>query len=112
VKKPQRSKKSGRTTYTVSTDKHQESKKGPSARREQRKASSGSEESQDSPMRKTYISLSPFFFFFCKNQNPAKFGLARANPAKSTNKMARSGLARPIPGVWAADWSDSWQGAS
>jgi hypothetical protein len=32
-------------------------------------------------------------------QNPAKFGLARANPAKSSKEPARSGLAGPIPGV-------------
>jgi hypothetical protein len=31
--------------------------------------------------------------------NPAKFGLARTNPAKSSKELARSGLAGPIPGV-------------
>jgi hypothetical protein len=34
-----------------------------------------------------------------QEQNPAKFGLARANPAKSSKVPARSGLAEPIPGV-------------
>jgi hypothetical protein len=64
VKRPRRTKKSSEPIYTVSTDKHQGPKKGPSARREQRKASSGSEESQHSPMRKTYLSLFFLLLFF------------------------------------------------
>jgi hypothetical protein len=39
------------------------------------------------------------FFFTDQEQNPAKFGLAKANPAKSSKEPARSGLAGPIPGV-------------
>jgi hypothetical protein len=40
-----------------------------------------------------------FFFTTDQDQNPAKFGLAKANPAKSSKEPARSGLAGPIPGV-------------
>jgi hypothetical protein len=59
------------------------------ARREQRKRHHRSRK----PCRKA------FFLSTDQNQNPAKFGLARANPAKSSKEPARSGLAGPIPGV-------------
>jgi hypothetical protein len=64
MKKPQRSMKSGEPTYTVSMDKHQGPKKGPSARRKQRKASSG--ERKKRPTTRT----ANFFFtlFFLKHQ--------------------------------------------
>jgi hypothetical protein len=73
VKKPQRSRKSARPTYTVSTDKHQGPKKGPSARQEQRKASSG--ERKKRPTIRTAN-----FFFYPKVNSPNEMSAATPDP--------------------------------
>jgi hypothetical protein len=89
----------------VSTDKHQGPKKGPSARREQRKASSGSEESQHSPMRKTYLSLFFllffFYFFFCtkslvnaQNNRDRSWDGPRRDLASGAGQLCRTTLGR------------------
>jgi hypothetical protein len=84
VKKPRRSRKSGRPTYTVSTDKHQGPKKGPSARQEQRKASSG--ERKKRPTTRTSI-----FVFTDQMQIPAKFAQSMQIPAKQRPPAVNSG---------------------
>jgi hypothetical protein len=61
MKRPRKSTKSGKPTYTVSTNKHQGLKKGPSARREQRKASSG--ERKKHPTTRTANVFFLLFFF-------------------------------------------------
>jgi hypothetical protein len=84
VKKPQRSRKSGRPTHTVSTDKHQGPKKGPSARQEQRKASSG--ERQKRPTTRTTN-------FFLEREN----GSGSDYPDRSTGTQP-DGWRRQRPG--------------
>jgi hypothetical protein len=98
VKKPHESTKSGKPTYTVSTDKHQGPKKGPSARREQRKVSSGERKKRPTTRTANVPLFFMIFFLQTESESHQAKNSRRVNAQRQSSTAAVGGQIRPISG--------------